>query len=554
MKTWKRHLIGAAGLFLALSLSGCSGMPTSGEPQAFNLAAPNTDPVEQLGFGPQRDSTPERIISDFLRATAAGTTDDFATARKYLTATQAMAWNPRGNVIVYPTDQTPTLTVNDVSDNLVNVTLETSVSATVSAEGILSPQDGTEIEAKFSVVKDSEDQWRIQQMDDGILLSQANFQAGYQAMQLYFLAPDQESLVPDPRWYPRRRLASYLVTGLLGGPSEQLAPSVYSALSDSLTLPTQGVEVAGQTVRVMMEGELPSSESSQRNISRQLAATLLQMTNVTGVEAEINATPLPAVEDPFGEALQLDGEIALDGAGIVVSDGDVWVPLVSAGVTSGDVHAPARGPAALTTIAWLEGEDTLAIVRGNEVLRSQIIGASRPTVDRWNWVWTVENGERIVVLDSRGNRVDLEIPGGTKGSLESISVSPDGVRLLLLFGNESGLQPYITAISRDPLSAPRKLSGLEPVGMAGSGILDASWAGYSHLVFLNEVDTERLVTVVTVGGFAQSLGAPPDSRRISGGAHSNQILLETASGAFFSRSGGVWRPLETDLQDISYAG
>ena len=540
-------------LFALLAMTGCAAMPTAGEPHAFDMATPTTEPVEQLGFGPQQDAEPERIISDFLRASAAGATDDYATARLYLAENSLSTWDPRSGVVIYPTDKEPGLSVEEISSDRAVVTLEAPVSASLAENGVLSAHDGALVKITFTLERRADGQWRIQQLDDGIILSVANFQAGFQFAQLYFLATDEESLIPDPRWFPRRRLASHLVTGMLAGPSEQLAPAVSSALTSALTLPTQGVEVQGQVAMVYMEGELPSSEQTQLNIARQLSATLLQLTNVTAVEAEINSFPLPSVEDPFQDKLDLDAAVGLRGVDIMTSDGEVWEPILSVPPSHGEISAPARNALVEPTVAWIEGQDTIAVWDGASIIQVAVPGATAPSVDRWGWVWSVAERNQVVALDSQGMSTALELPGELKGVLRKIAVSPDGARLLLLYSRKGELYPYTATITRETSGAPRRLSAVQPVGMVGGGVLDGSWAGYSHLVFLSSSGEDRVVTTAALGGFAQTLGAPADAVRISGGAQSNQILLSTEDGRYYSRSGGVWLSLETDVEMISYA-
>ncbi len=541
-------------LTFVLVAAGCSAMPKSGEPHAFDLAAPTTAPVEQLGFGPQQDATPDRIISDFLRACAAGASDDYATAMLYLTESEALKWNPRSGVVVYPTDKEPAISMDKLSSDRAVVKMKTPVSASVADDGALSAHDGTSVDISFTLTKNAEGQWRIEQLDNGIILSEANFQAGFQFVQLYFLSPDQEFLIPDPRWYPRRRLASHLVTGLLAGPSAELAPAVSSALTGSLTMPTRGVEVVDQAVLVRMEGELPTSEQTQLNISRQLSATLLQLTDVTEVEVQINSFPLVSVENPLQEDLNLDSTVGFAEGSIVASDGESWAEILAVSQPKGDVGEPARNAFSSPTIAWVEGDDTVAIWDGADVVRSDVLGATAPSVDRWGWVWTAADKSQLIAVDTQGLQIELELSGAPKGKLQKVAASPDGARLLLLYSSKNGTRAYTATITREATGKPIRLSTPQRAGMAGEGVLDGSWAGYSHLVFLRSVGEEKLVTTAALGGFAQSLGAPSDAIRISGGAQSNQILLGAEEGGYYSRSGGVWRPLETEVEMLSYAG
>ncbi len=550
-RRWLAALVAA----VSVGLSACASMPSSGEPQAFDLEMPNTEPVEQTGFGPQRNAPPEQILSDFLRASAAGSTDDYATAKKYLAEDLTAVWKPRASVIVYPTDQAVSLYVDQVSDRVATVLLETEILATVNEAGVFSPQEGTRLELTFDLSRGRDNQWRITRMDDGVILSQANFQASYQAMQLYFLAPGQESLVPDPRWYPRRRMASYLVSGLLAGPSEQLQPAVSSALGDSLRLPTQGVEVDGQVARVFMEGEAPAGSDSAQNMSRQLSATLFQMTTVTGVDAEINSVPLPESTDPFGVALELETQVGLRQGSIVVSQGDSWDPLLAGGQVGENPAAPALSPLGHGALAWLNGPDEVRVWSGGETRAAAVPSALDPSLDRWGWTWTATLGaDHLVALDPQGNQVSLPLPADAKAGIQKVEISADGVHVLLLLKSEEGIQPFTAAIVRDAKGAPQSVVNPVQVEMVEPGVIDGSWAGATNLVFLSGGEGERTVSIVALGGFAQKLVAPGDAERISAGGQATRILLESEDGHYYSRSGGVWRTLDMAVEQVSYAG
>lgn len=557
MRRRARFLL-AGLLAVATLLSGCVSMPTSGEPRAFDIAAPETEPVEQLGFGPERDSPPERIIADFLRASAAGASDDYLTAKQYLDSARAVSWDPLGGVVIYPTDRAPQIRAESVGEREARVVVEVALLANVDNQGILLHGEETHLEIVFQVKKNAANQWRISGLADGTVLSQASFQSIYQGMQLYFLAPDQETLVPDARWYPRRRIASYLVNGLLAGPSERLAPAVYSALSSSLTLPTKGVEVDGHVAYVDMEGELPTSVRGVENTSRQLGATLMQLANVTSVKTRINGVVLPEAPDPFGERQELESSVGLSDGALLITEGGRWVTLLSAEEVGEDPRSPARGAAANPVVAWLNGDNTLSwwhLESEQPPVRVELDSPTPPSVDRWDWVWSSSGNEAGVrAFGPDGTEVALPLPLGLSDAVKQVRVSPDGVYVFLLLSEDEETAPYTAVVTRDSAGTPRSLSGLEGFGQTEGEVLSGSWAGMNSVVLLTANGDQRNVLLAAPGGFAQDLAAPPDAVRVSAGGQVSRVLLEGEDGNYYTRSGGVWRPIEEPLVQVSYAG
>lgn len=77
--------IAAACLTTLICASACTSLPTSSSPEAFDVDAPNASPIELSAGGPIADADPETLLNSFLLACAAGASDDYATARLFLT-------------------------------------------------------------------------------------------------------------------------------------------------------------------------------------------------------------------------------------------------------------------------------------------------------------------------------------------------------------------------------------------------------------------------------------------------------------------------------------
>lgn len=73
----------------ALALAGCASLPTSSAPTTFDVSARDGSGIQFSAEGPVDGSDASTLVTDFLRACAAGTQDDYATARLFLTASSA---------------------------------------------------------------------------------------------------------------------------------------------------------------------------------------------------------------------------------------------------------------------------------------------------------------------------------------------------------------------------------------------------------------------------------------------------------------------------------
>ena len=84
----RRGLLGLAGAATAM-LTGCTALPSSGEVHESRVVATDTNALIETAPGPVEDASPEEIVRGFLRAVSAGFSDDFETARQFLTGETA---------------------------------------------------------------------------------------------------------------------------------------------------------------------------------------------------------------------------------------------------------------------------------------------------------------------------------------------------------------------------------------------------------------------------------------------------------------------------------
>ena len=95
---------GALGLLSATAagvLGGCTALPTSSGVSRSGVAASDTNALIETAPGPGEGDSAEDVVNGFLRAAIAGFSDDFATAKQFLTERTATQWKPLETVSAY---------------------------------------------------------------------------------------------------------------------------------------------------------------------------------------------------------------------------------------------------------------------------------------------------------------------------------------------------------------------------------------------------------------------------------------------------------------------
>ena len=146
----------ALALGTVVVLAACSAIPTAGPVEEGDSEVSEPSEIEVLAEGPQPGDSPAEIVDGFLAAGAAGSSDNFGTAREYLSGEAKVEWDPTAGVLVSGSvEPAPTTTETEV-------TLDVPVVARVGAEGVYAeaPPNGRE-SVTFGMVRNDADEWRI---------------------------------------------------------------------------------------------------------------------------------------------------------------------------------------------------------------------------------------------------------------------------------------------------------------------------------------------------------------------------------------------------------
>lgn len=553
----RRAVFALAGIAALLLPGACSTLPTSGEPHEFGIETPQREPLRQFGSAPQPGSAPTVLVEDFLRASAAGMYDDFATARLYLTEDANAVWRPDVQVAIFGPESTPEPEIREHFDDEVEVALELTTVGTVSELGVLSASDTPGSASRtFTLIHDSEGEWRIDSLDDGVILSQASFLNAYQAANLYFPSTDLSGLVADPRWYPRTRLPSYLVKGLIDGPVPDLDSAVTGNLAANLTLPTAGVDVVSGTTTVNLEGRSSAQEEDRVALVWQIEQTLRQVPSVQEIAIRLNGVELEDSQVPVGPKYRLDRAVGLLDGAVVTMAGRI--PVADAEVVGADAAFPAIGPVESSPVAWVTpSANRLSIVMPDSIAAREVPveQPSAPSVDRYGTVWvasTVAGGDLWAVP---ANADPVTVPVPMEGPISKVAVSPDGSRIAILVEADAGPAVWLGTIGRTANEGGYTLSEVTPVTQFPDEVLDITWAGDTTIAALVAGEGEdRTVEIHSIGGWPMMVAAPADAVHVTAAGAVGSLVVQRDDGVAFQRAGAAWIELSPDLRQLSFAG
>jgi len=460
---------------------------------------------------------------------------------------------------VYPTSSGPEFTL--VSDTQVQVKL--TVEARIDDGGRYAEAPPASQESlTFDLVQDSSGQWRISGLDDGVVLSHANFQVIYRSTPVYFLSVDNKFLVPETRWFPNVNLATSVMQALIAGPSPWLRDGVRTAVPDGVQLTPDAVLIdAKGTASVGLSEAALATTVDRGLLVAQIGASLPQATTVNVTAGEVPFTTPPA---------QLDRGVATDPA-LEVIQGDTLmrlvqnqlVPVEGVGSLAGlDVRASARTEAGNIRV-MLSGPDTLVLAPTASTPAVPLItgsGLLPPTLDRLGWAWTATSGAAgsIVAVRSDGQRADVGATWLAGRSVRSIRVARDGSRIAVLSSGADGIALDVAAVVRDGLGTPKRIG--EPLGV-GAVLADASRVVWVDDVTLGVLGTSGATAaptyvLVPIGGPTTELPALAGAVDIAGGRGTRVLYTVTADGQL---SGGsaptwTWKALATGVRDPELPG
>jgi len=587
---------GWAAVCAALLLAGCASMPSSGEVRKVGdgQRADSGSQVRVFGIPPHPGESASDIVSGFLEAT---TSDEagFATAKRYLTRDTVADWDPYANITVYASNDPQAREDDGTSRKMgwATVSLSGRKAAVVDAGHTYRP-DQAPFTTDFHLVKVN-NEWRIDGLADGLVMSQSNFQRLYHSVDMYYFADagsdgrrtggTVERLVADPV-YLRNGDNDPLVptvSALLAGPTHWLAPVVSSAAPHGAGLYDKGDDHGvtiddSQHLRVRLDRAADRLRGAAcTRFAAQLFATVHEEASPKLASAEVQyADGSTACVLPQAQA-QRYGPAGVVGAParayFITSDTHRLVSVTAEGTTAYPVTGPFGGTKADLGSAAVRLDETMAAgVRTNG--RSLVVGPldkdgpygpvqvtskahdakdglSAPSWDGFGDLWVADRDpadSRLLVLPGgTGQPQRVSVPG-LSGRIQSLRVASDGVRIALVVKEGGSTTLQLGRIMRGgtedrPLFSVEGLRTLTP---ADENVTSGTWAGSSRLVVLGTVEggVQQIQYVNTDGSAGPPLQGVSQAGSVAASEDQSRQLLASYNGNVYRLPGDAnWKQL-----------
>lgn len=552
----------AAGALL-LGGAGCATVPSggqvvTGEP-AERVERVDDPYVRLIPVEPHPDWGPAQIVSGFLAASASFD-DNHKVAKHYLS--KQSTWNPglRPSVTVLASRVTDPQVIKSTGTHAtVRITGEELGTITADGQYTASPR---ELDATFQLAKNQQGLWRITSLPggdrSGLLLTQDDVERAMRTVNLFFFAPDRQTLVPNGIFLPvvnRQTLPTQLVQALLTGPTSWLEGAVQTAFPEGTRL-RRPVRIDNETATVDLSKE--ASIGNLERMSAQLSWTIRQLSEIKQWRLRIDGetvTPdgMDATQPVHAwDANSPDGgvsqEEARQNAYVVGPSGflgtledDRAQPVVTG--AAGRLSHPAVSPD-YQEFAGLSAEADQVLlaspVSGTpapRVLLTAHKGArfTAPSWSRDGTLWVVESkkDESWLWVRRRGKEPVRAAHWGLGGrEVLEFRVARDGVRAAVIARMDGRPQVQIGRIAHAP-GGSLDVGSFLPVSSELQDAVDLAWRDYNTLAVLGRAkrDSQTLPFLMPISGSTitslgvGSLGEP----RTIAAAPGAPILIGTRS-------------------------
>ncbi|GAA1985229.1 LpqB family beta-propeller domain-containing protein [Microbacterium pumilum] len=540
----QRSILSLLVLSVALVLSACVGLPTSGQVNP-GLALDEDAAPPDFSFLPDRPqpgATPEEIVQGFIRAgSGPGLAENWERAREFLAPAIRDSWQP-----------TESVTVDILSDRVYSSTDEDSVTlslvavATVDSNGVYERTDAGPTPLPFELARQEDGEWRITQVRDGVVLDQDRFPTVFHNYSLMYFDPTWQYLVPDVRWFPTGNAATSVTAALVNGPrSDWLADATKTAFPESVSArPSVPVE-SGVAEVDLSESALAVPPDTTDRMLTQLEASLATA-GVTEVQLSVGTTPITAEPVPVRSTRVTGPSLVLtdDGLGFLVGGELETVPGLSAVVeTVSPKSIQVTAERDWAAMRLTDGTVARQGANGSSDELDTRAGLIDPTIDPFDIVWSVPRTQpaAMVAYPLDGTRVDVADawPGATQ--VTSMAVSRDGTRMAAAVTTGGSSEVWIAGVVRGQDGIPQRLGVPISIG-AVSGIgVGVAWLDDNTVGVLSHSGEASLVLAQLVGGPATTTAAPAGIASLAGASGVSTVRLRGDDGVLYVRRGTNWQ-------------
>jgi hypothetical protein len=516
-------------LLVTLALSGCAGIPTSSQVFYGEEISEDTSTqfVRVIARPPSLDMSPEEIVRGFLDA-CADPSGNYEIARQYLEVNVGETWNPRTGIEVY---ESSTIKISREQNSL---TVGADKIGTISDLGRFQSGDpGAQISKSFDLAQNSGNQWRISNLNDGILLSSGDVDRSFRSFPIYFFNTGFTSLVTDNLLVPvsNSGAATSLVRSLLDGPSPYLSPVATSSFPVGTTLTYGSVPILNGIAQVDLSKEvLGADELTRRAISAQLVWTLSSLANVSAVQISVSGQPLiltnvdslQTIQDwqslsPLPNPDRVNLNLIRSEAIYSVTDVgeklqfESTTPLIFAAPNELDskIAVVTKDLKSLQVISKASSKFEL-VAKGEQI--------SKPTWDREGSIYFSDFGFGVREVKSDGalREVAVDVSAlGTSDQVKQIAVSNDGIRVAVLMSD--GVADVVAVGAIFKTESETRIIGLHRIERSITSIRDIVWSSPTSIAVLgsDESKSDLLFDVSLLDGKAKTFNAPIGAQQVS---------------------------------------
>lgn len=567
----------AARLLLAVLLvllAGCGGLPTPrGVRPATDVeaAAPEPERIRVLLPGPKPDASATEVVAGFLDAQRSPD-GKHAAARQFLA--RGTTWDDAAGAVIYAAG-TESVQADPRVQNGFTVSLDTvGQILPTGAYRLDAVRDARLRERGYVVVREpASGELRLTQVPAGVRISQADLDRSFAAVNVYFLARDDEGGITDRLVADRVFLpvtappAQAAVARLLAGPSDALEGAVDTAVPSQTRLLSLRVE-DGVVAIDLSAGVRSLPGPARRRLAAQLVWTLTPLSTLTGIRLLVEGRPLDV---PGTGPVQTDADRLvpppdrLDDAPLLyVQDRRLHSldsELPDADVTNGalpiDVGRKNPSDARLAVLTHAEkGRDVVRIGTPGTVL-AQVFSRSRISSLSWGsgtrGLWVLEPGRSPLVWllpadgadpEAKPESVPYQHPAGA-GDLTQLQVSRDGTRAALVFGAGRDRRLFVGTVVPGP-SGPR-LDKVAPVAQELTNVTDVAWQTGTRLAVLAAPPSGEAIVplIVAVDGSAVTVfprPGPDEALLEIAAAPGRPLAVLTTAGELFRDDGEIFVP------------
>jgi hypothetical protein len=558
-----------AVLCTALPMIGCAAIPEYSPPQAVKGA---DESRHATGVAePEHDADPLTLVRNFVLASASPD-GDHAAAKLYLTKQAQNDWNTKASPSViadsFDTLYSPSVTPSG-NGSRTTVVLRATKVGRLGPDSAFTPEVGTE-ELPMQVERQPDGQWRIADAPDGVRVTLSGFTENYHPARLYFLDPDRQVLVPDPRYVvaqPPSGMPARVMDLLLAGPSEALGGAVRSALPPTVSTRTNPVETPDGALEVNLDQLGDQTVQNKRLIVAQVVRSLQGVTN-SRVRVESGGMPLfpdhpdwlpgdiPSYDAHTMPSADLQGLVVAAGRVRALKDGSPVPGPVGSGEYQVQSGAQSPDGSELAVVVRRPGGVVLRVGRYGETPREVDLPAAQMTRPTWtpdsstadpsNELWTVADGNVIRVVKTADGVWAPQAVNAAEltpfGPISDLRLSRDGVRVAVVAGGRLVVCSVVrNQDSSVTLHAPRALQW----GVLGN-VVDVDWQSQDSLVVATSSPTTP-VARLPVDGLqmdrfsSANLTAPVTAVTAAPG---RPVMVVDASGGWTANDiGEVWRSM-----------